>query len=254
MRVAVGARTDVGRKRSRNDDNYLTHPPLFAVADGMGGHRAGNVASSLTLETLERVVSAAHDGRAALSGAIREANRAVYEMSGSVPEYRGMGTTVTAVIVGDRSIFVAHVGDSRAYLLREGSLQQVTDDHTLVRRLFLEHQITEDEAATHPSRGLLMRAVGVEPSVEPDELEIGVRDGDRILLCTDGLSEMIPVSSVRAILAFEASPQAACQQLVDAANEAGGEDNVTAVVLDLEDVPSEPRGSTRVLDGRPQAS
>jgi serine/threonine protein phosphatase PrpC len=227
MRVRVGARSDIGRARERNEDSYLVREPLFAVADGMGGARGGDVASSLALEILEG------DGVTSLVETIKQANQRVLERAESDRDLRGMGTTLTAVITEDAKAHVAHVGDSRAYLLRDGNLQQLTEDHTLVQRMVREGRITEEEARRHPQRSVITRALGVEGDLSVDELTLDVHPGDRLLLCTDGLTSMVEGSRIRQILGEEDDPQAACDRLIDAANRAGGDDNVTVIIVDF---------------------
>jgi protein phosphatase len=232
MRIRVGARSDIGRNRQRNEDSYLVEAPLFAVADGMGGHRGGDVASSMTLEAL----AGKGDERslADLVEEIKDANRRVFERGEADRDLRGMGTTVTAFLSGGEKGYLAHVGDSRAYLLREGALQQLTEDHTLVQRLVDDGRLTQDEAASHPQRNILTRALGVEDGLEVDQLTLDLQAGDRILLCSDGLSNMLSREAIQEALEAEPDTQAACERLVDAANRAGGEDNITVVLIDVQ--------------------
>jgi serine/threonine protein phosphatase PrpC len=229
MTIRVGARSDIGRARERNEDSYLVKEPLFAVADGMGGARGGDVASSLALEILEG------DRVSPLVETIKQANRRVLERAESDRDLRGMGTTLTAVITEDAKAHVAHVGDSRAYLLREGNLQQLTEDHTLVQRMVREGRITSEEARRHPQRSVITRALGVEGDLSIDELTLDVHPGDRLLLCTDGLTSMVDGQRIRQILGEEDDPQAASDRLIDAANRAGGDDNVTVIIVDFLD-------------------
>jgi protein phosphatase len=236
MRVRVGARTDVGRVRERNEDAYLVQEPLYAVADGMGGHRGGDVASSMTVEALESVELPSDDPLASLVEEIKKANVEVLRRGESDKELRGMGTTVTAFLTDDDRAYVAHVGDSRAYLLRDGSLQRLTRDHTLVERMVEEGRLQADEARHHPQRSILTRALGVDQDVQVDDLTLDpLQAGDRILLCSDGLSAMVDEDVIERALLEEADPQAACERLVEAAIEAGGEDNITVLVLDIEE-------------------
>ena len=233
MKVTVGVRSDIGRLRQRNEDAYLVKEQLFVVADGMGGHRGGNVASALAVETIESASSAAVS-LGALVEDFKQANRAVLERGESDRELRGMGTTLTAVLTEDAKAHVVHVGDSRAYLLRDGALQQLTEDHTLVQRMVREGRLSEDEAAQHPQRSVLTRALGVDEDIPVDELTLDVHRGDRLLLCTDGLSSMIDRDRIQQLLESEADPQVACDKLIDAANRAGGDDNITVIVLDFD--------------------
>jgi protein phosphatase len=234
MKVRVAFRTDVGRSRARNEDSYLVQDPLFAVADGMGGHRGGDVASSLALDSLKPPEDGppAQDFRR-LVEQVKEANQRVLERGESDRDLRGMGTTLTAILTTDGKAHVAHVGDSRAYMLRDGKLQQLTEDHTLVQRMVREGRLTEDEAHTHPQRSVLTRALGVEENVAIDELTLDLKEGDRLLLCSDGLTSMIDKDAIQEILAGEPDPQIAADRLIDEANRAGGDDNITVVILDV---------------------
>lgn len=230
MRIRVGAATDVGRVREHNEDAYLTQEPVFAVADGMGGHQAGEVASKIALDVIQDTDLA--DGRD-LAGAVREANRAVLDKAAEDKALAGMGTTLTLLMARDDQLRLAHVGDSRAYLLRDGELRMLTEDHTLVSRMVREGKLTPEEAQIHPQRSILTRALGVEVEVEVDVGTHGVRPGDRILICSDGLTSMVPEDEIREILSTNDDPQSASDALVEAANAAGGQDNITAVVLDF---------------------
>jgi protein phosphatase len=231
MNLRAGVATDIGKVREGNEDSYLAEEPLFAVADGMGGHKGGEVASQLALETLE-----ASFGRTTLSLAeqVRDANNAVFARSQRERELSGMGTTLTAVAIDGGEARVAHVGDSRAYLLRAGDLRQLTEDHTLVQRMVRSGEITAAEAEVHPHRSVLTRALGTEPDVTVDEDTIPLVDGDRLLLCSDGLTGMVTEEQIVAILTATPDPQDAATRLVRAANRAGGVDNITVVVLDVE--------------------
>jgi serine/threonine protein phosphatase PrpC len=244
VRVLVGAATDVGRVRERNEDGFLTREPLFAVADGMGGHRGGSVASKLALEVLSQMGgdSMTGDGAAlGLAEMVTRANEAVLDAASEQPKLTGMGTTLTAIVVQPGRLHLAHVGDSRAYLLRDGALRQLTEDHSLVQRMVKEGKLTPEEAEVHPHRSVLTRALGVEPELEVDKETIDVQPGDRLLLCSDGLTTMVSEKEIQTFLAEHDNPQAAAEALVEAANQAGGVDNITAVVL-------------HVLDGNDAAS
>ena len=235
MRFVVGARTDVGRVREGNEDSYMVREPLFAVADGMGGHQGGEVASKLALDTLRETT----DGTA-LAQAVQDANRAVFEQAGRDPALAGMGTTLTAFLADGDTLRLAHVGDSRAYLLRDGVLQRITTDHTVVEGLVEKGELTAQEATIHPQRSILTRAIGVDGEVQVDQASIQPRPGDRLLLCSDGLTGMVDEADIQRILEEYADPQAAAEALVDAANEAGGQDNITAVVVDVADAEPDP--------------
>ena len=234
MNTAVGVRTDVGRVREGNEDSYLAEPPLFAIADGMGGHSAGEVAS----ETAVKVISdgagqvSSEDPRS-LARLLNNANAAIYTKAQSDAALRGMGTTCTLLMAGEDSAHIAHVGDSRAYRLRDGELEQLTDDHTLVGRMVREGQISSEEAQHHPQRNVITNALGLDTDIAVDLREIEARPGDRLLLCSDGLSSMVSDSDIAAAANAAADPQEAAEALVDLALEAGGEDNITVLVVDL---------------------
>ncbi len=230
MRVHVGAATDIGQVREGNEDSYLVVEPLYAVADGMGGHRGGEVASSLALETVQGMFERREGS---LAHQVEQANRAVFDRSQNDRSVSGMGTTLTAALVDGNRVHLVHVGDSRAYLLRGGELTQLTEDHTLVHRMVMEGEISQEEAETHPHRSILTRALGVDQSVQVDEGDVEVLGGDRLLLCTDGLTGMVPEGQIREILLDAAEPQEAVDRLVTVANRAGGIDNITAVILDF---------------------
>jgi protein phosphatase len=233
-RFRVGARTDVGRVRSGNEDSFMVQDPLFAVADGMGGHQGGEVASKLALEELGRVTEVRD-----LADTVREANRAVFRKASEDPNLAGMGTTLTAIMGDGAGIRVAHIGDSRLYVLRDGELTRVTTDHTVVERLVEEGRLTPEEAEMHPQRSILTKALGVDQEADPDDELVELEPGDRLLLCSDGLTGMIDEARIASILQSHDDPQAAADALVDAANEAGGQDNITSVVIDVLDAGEE---------------
>ncbi len=230
MKITFGAASDIGQVREGNEDSYLIEEPLFAVADGMGGHRGGEVASNLALETIRELFDA---DEGSLTEQVERANEAVFDRSQTDSEVQGMGTTLTAALVQGAQIRLAHVGDSRAYLLRRGRLSRLTKDHTLVARMVDEGEISESEAETHPHRSILTRALGVDGRVQVDDGIVQMQDGDRLLLCTDGLTGMVPHEEIRAVLEEVRDPQEAAERLVRAANAAGGIDNITAVILDF---------------------
>ncbi len=230
MKLVVGATTDVGQVRDGNEDRFLVEVGLrlFAVADGMGGHQAGEVASTTAIEALRAAIAA---GRP-LDDAIVEANRAVYEKAGTDDAFTGMGTTLTAIAVGsERAVVVGHVGDSRAYLARDGTLEQITEDHSLVEEMVREGRITEDQALVHPQRSIITRALGIDAEIDVDLYPVELQAEDRILICSDGLTDMLRQTDIARILRQEADPQRAADALADAANANGGIDNVTAVVI-----------------------
>jgi PPM family protein phosphatase len=257
MRIQVGVRTDVGRARERNEDSFLVQEPLFVVADGMGGHRGGNVASSLAVEALAEMELPQDGAPAALVEGIRRANLQVLERGEADRELRGMGTTMTTILAIDQKAHVAHVGDSRLYLLRAGGdLQQLTEDHTLVQRMVREGKLSPEEAEHHPQRSVITRALGVESDVDVDELTLDVHPGDRLLLCTDGLNGMLSRDRIEELLRGAPDPQAAADRLVEEANRAGGEDNITVIVLEMvaDDEPVAHEGGTAPIVGLAEAS
>lgn len=247
MRVTAAAATDIGLVREGNEDSYLTEEPLFAVADGMGGHRGGEVASQLAVETLEKLF---RKGAGELPDQVQEANRVVFERSVLDRKVAGMGTTLTAALVEDDRVRLAHVGDSRAYLLRDGKLRLLTEDHTLVHRMVSEGEISKEEAETHPQRSVLTRAIGVDTVVDIDDETLQVRAGDRLLLCTDGLTSMVSEDQIEEALRTVPDPQEAAQRLVAMANEAGGMDNTTVLVLDFFDGDASPQRDERATRSR----
>lgn len=247
MTVRYGVATDVGRVREGNEDSYLVDAPLFVVADGMGGHVAGDVASATAVEVLdERSSSMRASEPSSLESAIKEANVAIFKKAQSDAALRGMGTTCTLLMIDGSNAQFAHVGDSRAYLFRQGKLSQITEDHTLVNRMVAEGRIDEDEARHHPQRSVITRALGVDSDVQVDLVSLRLEDGDRILLCSDGLTTMLENPDVSQVLSNENDPQAAAENLIHAANAAGGEDNITAIVIDFvpsNEPPPPPQGS-----------
>jgi protein phosphatase len=232
LRLITGSATDVGRVRTGNEDAYLVDEGigLIAVADGMGGHQAGEVASSTALEALRAAVT----GGDAIRDAIVHANDAVWEKSGADERLRGMGTTLTAgtPAAGD-TLVIGHVGDSRAYLARNGSLERITVDHSVVAELVQAGELTEEQAELDPRRSMITRALGVEPGIDVDVITLELVPGDRVLLCSDGLTSMVREDDIGAILAREVDPTRAAHALIDAANDNGGADNITAVVVDV---------------------
>jgi PPM family protein phosphatase len=227
--------TDTGRKRVRNEDAYVFEPPLFGIADGMGGARAGEVAAGIAAAALKDGRRAV-DGEASLEAIIGEANRRVWERSVADPHTAGMGTTVTVAFVdtaAERVVF-GHVGDSRAYRLRGTELEQITTDHSLVAELVESGVLTPEEAERHPQRSAITRAVGTERAIEADVFSVPGRPGDLFLLCSDGLTDMLTEDEIAAaLLGAGREPPAAAKALVDAANEHGGEDNITVVLFEL---------------------
>jgi protein phosphatase len=233
------AQSDTGRHRPVNEDSAFARAPVFVVADGMGGAQAGEVASRIAVEAFEQGLP--DDGTPAerLEARAKEANRRIYDLSRAAQERAGMGTTLTAAYLDDSNLAIAHVGDSRAYLFRDGELKRLTQDHSLVEELKQRGKLTEEQAAEHPQRSIITRALGPEPSVEVDTWNYPVKAGDVLLLCSDGLTSMLSEDRVAGILNQVDTLQHAAQKLIDEANEAGGRDNITVVLFRLEEVGSD---------------
>ncbi len=228
--VRHAALTDIGLHRSGNEDAFVDELPLVAVADGMGGAQAGEIASHLALDALAADLA---DG-ATLAHAAQVANERVYRESRSDRARAGMGTTLTAALLNDDRLEFAHVGDSRLYLWRDETLEQVTDDHSLVGEMVREGHLTREAALSHPQRSILSRALGTEPLVEVDGGEVELRAGDGLLLCSDGLYSMVPELTIAAVLAAVDDPLRAARRLVREAKNEGGHDNITVIVLRLD--------------------
>lgn len=232
--ISWGARSDVGLVRGHNEDSFLMRAPLFAVSDGMGGHAAGEVASSIAVEAIaEKGPGTADD--VLLGAAVEAANKAVIKGAEDGVGKPGMGCTASAVLIEKDRMAVAHVGDSRVYVLHHGTLVRITHDHSYVEELVDSGQITADEARTHPSRSIITRALGSDPDMYADHFTLEVSEGDRVILCSDGLSSMVPDDQIESLAVSSATPQQAADNLVAAALTAGGSDNVTVVVVDVLD-------------------
>jgi protein phosphatase len=239
LRAAAG--TNVGRRRRINEDRYAMAPELglFLVADGMGGHTAGQVASELAAQAALRAVGTLQD--AALSPAeklrfaVSSANRAIFDAARARPELAGMGTTLVALLADDGRVALAHVGDSRAYLVRGGRIRQLTDDHSVVGELVRRREISADAAREHPHRHVLTRALGVRPGVEPDLAELSPEPGDLFALCSDGLTAHVRDEEIAEHAGPGVVPEKAVDALIDLANARGGEDNITVVLLRWEE-------------------
>ncbi|MDI6891659.1 MAG: Stp1/IreP family PP2C-type Ser/Thr phosphatase [Actinomycetota bacterium] len=230
-----GARTDIGRVRRSNEDGYLAKGEIFAVADGMGGHLAGEIASASALSALSKYLKKLPgdaNPQALLMEAVQRANEIVFQKALQGPEQVGMGTTLTVALFAKKEVYIGHIGDSRAYLLREGKLTRLTDDHTLVTKMVKEGKLEEEEAQLHPRRNVLTRALGTEPNVKADFLSIKIAAADKILLCTDGLTAMLDDGEIERLLGSDKHPQTICDELAKAANERGGVDNITAVLIE----------------------
>jgi PPM family protein phosphatase len=244
-------RTDTGRQRSANEDSYFAKAPVFAVADGMGGAQAGEVASRIAAGAFERDMpsdDAPPEGQ--LEQIAQRANREIHKLAQEDSSRAGMGTTLTAAMVRDDEISLSHVGDSRAYVLRDGQLKRLTRDHSLVEELRRQGRLTEEQAEEHPQRSIITRALGPEPSVNVDTMTLPARDGDVFLLCSDGLTTMVSDEEIRDILVNARSLRSAVNKLVDAANRGGGRDNITAVAFRVEEADAKVREETATLISR----
>ena len=254
MRIAQSyGGTDPGRKRRRNEDAFVCRPPLFGIADGMGGAQAGEVASGLAAAAMKES-GGDGGGEPRVIELIQEANRRVHERATTDAAAAGMGTTMTVALVGtDGHVAMGHVGDSRAYLFRSNRLEQITDDHSLVAELVRRGELSPAEAEVHPQRSVITRALGTDPDVDVDAFSIEAQAGDIFLLCSDGLSSMVDGRAMEDIIAQHRDDlAAAAKALIQAANRGGGEDNITAVLFELaEDSPEtarEPDEETRELE------
>jgi serine/threonine protein phosphatase PrpC len=240
MRVArTAVATHTGRKRRHNEDAYVLEPPLFAIADGMGGARAGEVASSLAAAALQSG-KVDGNGEERVTALIQAANRSVYERSSQDAEVAGMGTTMTVALVEDSTVTLGHVGDSRAYVLRDGELEQLTNDHSLVAELVRGGKLSAEEAEHHPQRSVITRALGTDPDVDVDTFTVEAEDGDVFVLCSDGLTDMVGDDEIGEVLArSRENLKEAAEELVRRANKAGGQDNITVVAFEMTDEPDE---------------
>ena len=240
MLLRSAASTHVGMRRQANEDRYAIVPELglYLVADGMGGHKAGQVASHLAAEGAIRAIDALQGASVSLAERLRHAvacvNRETFTAAQAKPELSGMGTTFVGMLFGGERLALAHVGDSRAYLLRQGRLRGLTDDHSIVGELLRRHEISEEDAARHPHRHVLTRALGVRPRTEPDLAEMTPQEGDVFILCSDGLTGHVDDEEIAARVASEDDLEVAGQGLVDAANRAGGKDNITVLLVRYE--------------------
>jgi protein phosphatase len=231
---AYAARTDTGRKRRRNEDAYVMAPPLFAVADGMGGAQGGEVASKLAAAALEDTDSGRLTGPERVASLIQEANRRVHERASIDPSTSGMGTTMTVALVESEGVVIGHVGDTRAYRVRGGRIEQLTEDHSLVNELLKSGKLSPEEAETHPQRSVITRAVGTDPDVDVDSFIVDARDGDVFLICSDGLTAMVDDDGILEVVERNRDNlEQVTKQLVAAANRGGGEDNITVVTFGI---------------------
>ena len=237
MRIGRAAGlTDTGRRRLQNEDSFVCEPPLFAVADGVGGAQAGELASSLAAAAIEEGGYELAD-EAAITSLVLAANARVFDHALTDPAAAGMGTTTTLVYVDEPngSLLLGHVGDSRAYLWRQDALSQLTEDHSLVAELVRSGRLTEQEAAVHPHKSAITRVLGTDRSVQVDTATVPAEPGDVVIVCSDGLPTMMNDERIAAIVREDPSPDSVCERLVQAANSAGGEDNITVVAFEVID-------------------
>ena len=241
LTLAIGAATDTGNLRGQNEDAHIAEQNLFAVADGMGGHNAGEVASAMAIEHLRSVALSGVTSAEAFAQVVRDLNGAIYSSATSTTDQRGMGTTLTAAALltstsdtdQPSQIVIANVGDSRTYLLRSGELRQMSVDHSYVQELVTEGLLTVDEARTHPRRNIVTRALGIDEQVSVDTWTIPMFDGDRFMLCSDGLVDEVPLDEITEMMREHSAPQHVAERLVSAAKRHGGRDNITVIVVDV---------------------
>ena len=241
LTLAIGAATDTGNLRGQNEDAHIAEQNLFAVADGMGGHNAGEVASAMAIEHLQNVAISGVSSAEAFAQVVRDLNSAIYTSATSTTDQRGMGTTLTAAALlaptdnmdQPSQIVIANVGDSRTYLLRSGELRQLSVDHSYVQELVTEGLLTVDEARNHPRRNIVTRALGIDEQVSVDTWTIPMFDGDRFMLCSDGLVDEVPLDEITEMMREHSAPQHVAERLVTAAKRHGGRDNITVIVVDV---------------------
>jgi PPM family protein phosphatase len=243
--------TDTGRRRRRNEDSYVCEPPLFAIADGMGGAQAGEVASRLAAAVLNEtaLVEAGELSEDRIAELIQEANRRVFQRANEDVAASGMGTTMTVALVDGAAgtVAIGHVGDSRAYRVRDGELEQLTEDHSLVNELLKSGKLSPEEAMSHPQRSVITRAIGTEPDVDVDTFTVDARPGDLFLLCSDGLTDMISDEEILGLVkSGESDLEVAARGLVEAANTSGGGDNITVVAFEIAEGEDEARDTQRL--------
>ena len=241
LTLAIGAATDTGNQRGQNEDAHIAEQNLFAVADGMGGHNAGEIASAMAIEHLRGIALSGVSSAEAFAQVVRDLNGAIYASATSTTDQRGMGTTLTAAALlkstdgtdQPSQIVIANVGDSRTYLLRTGELRQMSVDHSYVQELVTEGLLTVDEARTHPRRNIVTRALGIDEQVSVDTWTIPMFDGDRFMLCSDGLVDEVPLDEITEMMREHSAPQHIAERLVTAAKRHGGRDNITVIVVDV---------------------
>ena len=235
-----------GRKRRRNEDAWVCAPPLFAVADGMGGARGGEIASRLAATALGQAVDGSGEER--VVALIQEANRQVYERARDDSDASGMGTTITVALVENGVVALGHVGDSRAYLIRDHKVEQLTDDHSLVAELVRSGRLSPEEAETHPQRSVITRALGTDPDVDVDSFSIEGRPGDVFFICSDGLTSMVVDETILGIVEQGRDDlDGVAKELIGAANRSGGEDNITVAFFEITDRAPEPPAETKAM-------
>ncbi len=240
IRLKYGIRTDRGLKRQLNEDNcnvlvgYSGVPPCFVIADGMGGHKCGDVASKQAVDSVCKHLLMANwdveDVSDLLKNTIIDVNKELYQYSILDEATQGMGTTLIITVIKNRKLYIGHVGDSRVYIIRDNSIQKMTSDHSFIEELIKNGTITKDEAVNHPKRNVITRAVGYEHDLQVDTYEIDVLENDEILVCTDGLTNMLSEEEILEIIKNAEEPQAACDTLIQNANNKGGEDNITVIL------------------------
>ncbi|MBU6364276.1 MAG: Stp1/IreP family PP2C-type Ser/Thr phosphatase [Acidobacteria bacterium] len=235
--IELASASDVGKVRSDNQDRDLLAPPLIAVADGMGGHLGGGTAAGMAVDALRGVGSTTDP--TALLGALKDANRAIAQAAMGDPDLTGMGTTATAALLEGGILYLVHVGDSRAYLIRDGRIIQVTQDHSVVAEMVRRGTLSADAAESHPARHVITRALGVDADIDIDALRVDLEPGDVVLLCTDGLSGPVPNDEMLEVVESSATLEVAAGELVQRANAAGGPDNVTVVLARVDAVTRE---------------
>ncbi len=249
MTVFLGRSTGLshpGRKRRRNEDAWVCQPPLFAVADGMGGARGGEIASRLAATALGETVDGTGEER--VVALIQKANRQVYERARDDADASGMGTTITVALVEDGVVVIGHVGDSRGYLIRDQKVEQLTDDHSLVAELVRSGRLSPEEADTHPQRSVITRALGTDPDVDVDSFSVEAKPGDVFLICSDGLTSMVGDDTILGIVNERRDNfDAIAKDLIGAANQSGGEDNITVVFFEITDKAPEPIAETKTM-------
>jgi protein phosphatase len=252
--VEEAYKTDTGRQRHANEDSYFARSPVFAVADGMGGAQAGEVASRIAAGAFDQGMEDEAPAESQLEGIAQDANREIHELAQRDSSRAGMGTTLTAALLRDGELALSHVGDSRAYVLRDGELKRLTKDHSLVEELRRQGRLTDEEAEEHPQRSIITRALGPEPSVNVDTMTFPAKSGDVFLLCSDGLTTMVSDEEIAEILGEAKTLRAGVNKLIDAANAKGGRDNITAVAFRVAEEGEEPEeGATLISRTAEQA-